>query len=174
MLLIWVVSTGQAGRNKERGTRIQLGTWYVCDACKISKEKSLKCFCKMSLGKKSGCIRTVGVIGTRVLSEAVVMVPHRGETRQESGISSEMWQASDRSDRAYRTDNDLEQARLAAVNVQERKQSHFTIPDHISLASSCQPQPLAWLETGHFQCWKINPLDVSLPSGEGEECTELI
>lgn len=59
-----------------------------------------------------------------------------------SGISSEMCQAFKRSDRARVPNNEPEQARQAAVSVQERKQSYFMIPDHMSLASGCQPQPL--------------------------------
>lgn len=41
---------------------------------------------------------------------------------------------------ACETDSDPEQTRPAAGNVQESKQSHLMIPDHIGLASGCQPQ----------------------------------
>lgn len=82
----------------------------------------------------------MGVTGTRLLSAAMAMISHRGETRQESRISSGMQGTFKRPGPACGTDSDPEQARPAAVNVQESKQSHLMIPDHISLASSCQPQ----------------------------------
>lgn len=82
----------------------------------------------------------MGVTGTRLLSAAMVMISHRGETRQESRVSSGMQRTFKRPGPACGTDSDPQQARPAAVNVQESKQSHLMIPDHISLASGCQPQ----------------------------------
>lgn len=82
----------------------------------------------------------MGVTGTRLLSAAMAMMSHRSETRQESRISSGMQRTFKRPGPACGTDSDPEQARPAAVNVQESKQSHLMIPDHISLASGCQPQ----------------------------------
>lgn len=108
--------------------------------CLQNLRRALNVFAKRVWKRSQGWIRTVGVTGTQLLSAAMAMISHGGETRQESRISSGMQQTFKRPGPACETDSDPEQARPAAVNVQESKQSHLMIPDHISLASGCQPQ----------------------------------
>lgn len=98
----------------------------------------------------------MGVTGTRLLSAAMGKISHGGETRQESRISSGMQRTFKRPGPACGTDNDPQQARPAAVNVHESKQSHLMIPDHISLASGCQPQPCLAQERPFYKAEKSN------------------
>lgn len=118
-------------------------------SAKSQKKTALNVFAKRIWKRSQGWIRTVGVTGTRLLSAAMAMISHGGETRQKSRISSGMQRTFKRPGPACGTDSDPQQLRPAQL-MSKKANSHTwwsqtTYPWQVAVSHN-----LAWLKRGRF------------------------